>query len=427
MFKKTKNEQQLNLFSNAYGLLSKKALVIYNDENSWHNQFRMNTLSKIDEEPFRPLFCQVNGAPNASIRLSIGMMIIKEAHGLSDSQLFERCQFDIVYRSALGIFNFDAPIPAASTYYLLRQRIVEWEKAGNENLIEKVFSQVTHDQIIQFKINGKKVRIDSKLLGSNIAWLSRYELIHETVRLVLREIKDDIDKVLSDSDKLELQEIFEETASTVSYYSTTEELKDKIIKLGPVIYRILKYYKDSSISSIETLRNVFEENYEVIDEVVNPLSKEALKSDRIESPHDTDSRFRKKGTTQAKGFSVNIIETCDKDNPLDLITSTIVAPANVSDCYFFQEAIEATQETTNQKVETANVDGGYYSKDNVKYCNENEIDFILSDFPAPASRYDIHYFDGEKLELIDTQTNVIIPTNKIQSRKTTSEPSWSYI
>lgn len=33
----------------------------------------------------------------------------------------------------------------------------------------------------------KQVRMESKLLGSNIAWYSRYELIHETLRLFISD------------------------------------------------------------------------------------------------------------------------------------------------------------------------------------------------------------------------------------------------
>ncbi|ULB33997.1 hypothetical protein [Proteiniphilum propionicum] len=35
---------------------------------------------------------------------------------------------------------------------------------------------------IHFKISGKSVRMDSKLIGSNIAWYSRFEIIHNTFR-----------------------------------------------------------------------------------------------------------------------------------------------------------------------------------------------------------------------------------------------------
>jgi hypothetical protein len=70
--------------------------------------------------------------------------------------LFEECRFNLLFRSALGLLNLNDPLPVPSTYYLLRSRIVDWENEGNENLIEKVFSQVTKSQAIDFQVNGKR-------------------------------------------------------------------------------------------------------------------------------------------------------------------------------------------------------------------------------------------------------------------------------
>ena len=92
-------------------------------------------------------------------------------------------------RSALGLINIDAELPVESTYYLFRKRIHDHEKAGNENLFKKAFADITKNQSIDFEVSGKRVRMDSKLLGSNIAWLSRYEPVHETLHLFYKEIK----------------------------------------------------------------------------------------------------------------------------------------------------------------------------------------------------------------------------------------------
>jgi len=122
------------------------------------------------------------GAPNASIRILVAMLILKEGFGFSDEDLFEKCQFDLLTRKALGLLSLDDSTPSLDTYYLLRRRICEYEDKTGENLIGQYFQQITSDQIKQFKISGKSVRMDSKLIDSNIAWQSRYEIIHSTFR-----------------------------------------------------------------------------------------------------------------------------------------------------------------------------------------------------------------------------------------------------
>src|SRR5690606_15845402 len=126
------------------------------------------------EEIFKPLYCRDNGTPNAPIRVLVAMMILKEAEGLSDQKLFENCRFNMLTRGAIGLVNADDPIPTESTYYLFRKRVVDYAKANGKNLFDEVFQQVTRQHCIDFEVSGKRIRMDSKLLGSNIAWLSRY-------------------------------------------------------------------------------------------------------------------------------------------------------------------------------------------------------------------------------------------------------------
>ena len=61
--------------------------------------------TKIDEEIFNPLFPEgkKNGRPNASIRILVAMPVLKEGFGCSDEDQFEKCEFDLLTRKALGM------------------------------------------------------------------------------------------------------------------------------------------------------------------------------------------------------------------------------------------------------------------------------------------------------------------------------------
>jgi hypothetical protein len=150
-------------------LFSGNSLKMYENELSWHNQFRNQVTMRIDENIFRPLYCEDNGTPNAPVRILVAMMVLKDADGLSDQKLFENCRFNLLVRSALGLHNADDPLPTESTYYLFRKRIHDYAKEGNENLFDTIFAQITKGQCLDFEVSGKRSRFDSKLLGSNIA------------------------------------------------------------------------------------------------------------------------------------------------------------------------------------------------------------------------------------------------------------------
>jgi hypothetical protein len=163
--------------------LGSRASKKYSDPNAWHNQFYSLVTTKIDEEIFKPLFPEgkKSGRPNASIRVLVGMSILKEGYGCSDEDLFEKCEFDLLTRKALGLELLTDVTPSIDTYYLFRRRICEYEDTNGVDLMQKCFEQVASDHVRMLKISGKCVRMDSKLIGSNIARQSRYELIHTTL------------------------------------------------------------------------------------------------------------------------------------------------------------------------------------------------------------------------------------------------------
>jgi len=129
MFKKTDDSVQFNMFSDPKDLMNEKSRKKFSDPGAWHNLFRNHILFGIDEDQFRPLYTQVTGAPNSSIKLLIGMMIIKESLQCSDKQLFEQCEFNLLVRSALGLINIDDPL-------LPSQPIICYEN-GSTLLIDK--------------------------------------------------------------------------------------------------------------------------------------------------------------------------------------------------------------------------------------------------------------------------------------------------
>jgi hypothetical protein len=64
-------------------------------------------------------------------------MILKEAYGWSDLQLFEQCGFNLLVRSALGLANLNDQVPAESTYYLFRKRVYQHRETTGEDLLHK--------------------------------------------------------------------------------------------------------------------------------------------------------------------------------------------------------------------------------------------------------------------------------------------------
>jgi hypothetical protein len=426
MFRRSSPSSHPTLFSSTHSFLSARSQKVYENPQEWHNLFHREVIERIDEDAFRPLFSDGQGAPNASIRILIGMMILKEAQGWSDMQLFEHCQFNLLVRRSLGLLNMDDPLPVPSTYYLLRKHMVRWENEGNGNLFEQVFASVTKSQSTDFQVSGKSIRMDSKLMGSNIAWYSRYELIHETLRIAYRSLKGHVNSLsLSASELSLLDAVSGESGDQVSYRSSKSEIESKLSELGMVIYKIIRQTEAYQTEAICTLRRVFHEQYLQSDDVVHPRSKAEISAKSVQSPYDTECHYRQKDDQKIKGYSYNVAETCDTGNKLNLITHVLVDTASAADCDFLQPAIEATQEVVTEKVATTNADGAYHSAENQDYCKENNIDLVLGAIQGKPSRYDLSTDENGELVVTDLQTNTVVPSHKVKSHKKETEPKWA--
>lgn len=418
MFKKSKSGSQISLFSSAEELLNEKSRMKFNDPKAWHNLFRNNVLAGIEEDLFRPLFAQVMGAPNSPIKLLIGMMVIKEVLQCSDKQLFEQCEFNLLVRSALGLLNVDDPLPVESTYYLLRKRIYTHYRQTREDLFAKVFQGITSVQIKKFEVNGNTIRMDSKLIGSNIAWYCRYELIHQSISKFFNSLSPEIlQKRMNRKDLALLHELLSEEGHTVVYRSSKSELDTRMQNFGHLIYRLLKIFKHNP--HYEVLSRVFKEQYKSGDGLIQIRDKEEISADSVQSPDDPDCSYRDKNGQKVKGYSINVTETCS-DNQLNLITDIKTEKVNTPDTSFLIGAVEATTNVTGQIVDKIHADGAYHSPDNQNFCSSNNIDMVLTGMQGTQGRYDLIPV-GNGLQVIDTFTGEPLEANKSAHSK---EEKW---
>jgi hypothetical protein len=422
MFRQSNKESQINLFGGIPAMLEGKSKKQYDDSSGWHNQFRRQIVSRIDESPYKVLFSERMGAPNASVSLLLGMMILKDAMNWNDIQLFEQCRFNLLVRSALGLFNLNDDIPAESTYYLLRKRMYEHNRQKGEDLLGITFSQVTRDQISEFNVDGKSIRMDSKLIGSNIAIYSRYEIIHQTLTLFYKSLKTEQLHVLSASDKEQLQQLLKEEPQKTVYRSTRDEVKARMQPIGILIYKLTQLFKGNSSTQFQLLQRIFKEQYRVIeDQKIELRSREEITSDTLQSPHDTDATYRDKDGQKVRGYSANVTETISDDS-LDLITNIDVRPVNTSDTEFVQQAIETTTHVTGQAIEKIYADGAYQSPKNDPFCEG--IDMVYTGIQGPETRYQLD-LQAEELYVTDMATGEVIHASPVIKTKRSTKDTWS--
>jgi hypothetical protein len=407
MFKKSASGCQQDIFTSIPSMLKGQSFAQYNDESAWHNLFRAQIVNRVDELLVKPLFDDSMGAPNASARVLIGMMTLKEGFGWSDCELFEQCRFNLLVRSALGLFNIDDSLPAESTYYLFRKRIHEYQLQKGIDLIELVFQQITRGQSLDYQVSGHSIRMDSKLIGSNIAWGTRYEIVHNTLSLFCRNIKESTPGNLKTERRAQLREVIETESRKIVYRLDREEVHKKLSALGVLIYKLLSLPAERNNPNYRLLKRVFKEHFCLKGSQVELRPKEQIKAGGLQSPHDPDCTYRKKGNRGVKGYHTSVTETCDKDS-LNLIVDVLVKNASSSEQEFFQSATKAASEILDHTVKDVHADGAYQSPENIAHCKKNNLSYYFTGVQGSLGRYDLELSDG-KMTVTDTKTGEILP------------------
>ena len=434
MFKKSQIHKQLDMFSSQANLMCDREKGQYEAPNAWHNKFYRETTSKIDEDIFKPLYTEGNankrdGRPNAPIRILVAMRILKEGCGCSDENLYEQCRYNLLFRAALGLFNLDDQCPSIDTYYGFYRALAKYNEEHQEDLFEKCFKQLTSNQAKEYRISGKSVRMDSKLISSNIAYYSRYEIIHET--FVKSATCEELMKIENQQARLQALEFFKEDAAKTVYCTETEAMAERLLMLGVVIDRFLARYGENEK---ELLRRVFNEQYYKTDQgEVKVREKRAISAKSVQNPNDPEAHYRSKGKQKVKSYSVNITETTDEPDKPSLITHVDVEYASTADNTYVEGGVKGSEEVTGSKVEVLHADGAYQSPENRKFAKDNAFDLVANGIQGKPGRFDLEQTDDDTLEVTDKQTGEVLTATpvkegqwKIKVTNKEGKKSWRY-
>ena len=402
MFKPLNNQTNPTLFGGIGQQLSTTKNKMLDDKGAWFNLFRSFITFSIDESPFAVLFDEKNGRPNAPIRILAAMMILKEGFGWSDEELFEQCRFNVLVMRALGFSNFSDDAPVESTYYLFKKSLYEYQVINGVDLIGEMFEKLTKKQAELFKVNSRWIRMDSKLIGSNIANCSRLQLIISCLQQFYKSLNDNDIEKLKENDKQFFEDLTRQTAGQIVYKLNNKEKEKYLEQIGWLLYRIQKQFDYKNNNLYNMITRLFTEQYSKDADKITLKLPGDVKSDSIQSPHDSEAAYRNKGGKKVKGYSANITETCN-DKELNLIVDVKLDKATKADKDFTKEAVKKVEHNIG-RVEEISADGAYNSKDNRQYCDKNNKQLHLTGIQGSKGKYKFER-KGKKVKITNTKTS----------------------
>lgn len=333
------------------------------------------------EEPFIEEFNVTIGRGTVPVRVFIRLMLLKYSNEWGYETLEYQVNQNLVLKKFCRI-PLDKPAPDSTTLIKLNQKYgEEIVKELNKQLMKKL----TNRKIIR----GRKLRVDTTVVESNIHYPTDASLL-----------KDCVDAIASTARKI--KDVCGEAVE--GFRSKTRTIKGQLLKVVKVLgkrtgeakeeaniivkemvntakeahkagKKIGKKLKDKSGKKIEKLNQQLDEvlsvTQKIIEQTGEVLSDNVHISDRVISIHDQDARPIKKGKPRVKaefGYKVQI-EECENG----FVSNYEVYKGNPSDDTLLDDAIERHESTFDRVPESITADRGYGSKDNEVAAKEAGI------------------------------------------------------
>ena len=464
MFKKSKTSSSPSLFAGISQHLNKRKLKQLEDSTAWHNCFYQEITSRVDETIFSPLYVEDNGRPNSPIRILVSMLILKSGNDWTDEQLFEACNFNVLVSYALGLTNLSDSVPSPATYYNFKLALLEYEKEKGITLLESCFQSLTKDQILRYEVSGASVRMDSKLIHSNVAKNTRLQLCLGVLSKFYKSIEEEeCAGLLSPSDKELLEEISSKSVEQYTYRLNKQKASERLETCGALLFRLLGLYESIQSEEYDLLKRLWQDHFELVEQDSvkgdEPKPKDTKKQEgsTLQSAHDPDAAYRNKPGSKKQiitGFVCNITETCaiaqaveedeslegkspeeeSKEKPLHLITDVQTEKATFSDDKFFMPAIVNTRKLLQDEIENALTDGAYNSIINEQFSRFKEASFnwYLTAIQGSEGNFDFEQTDEQTYKVTDrrdgiVQTTVLTEAGNHRIVEHHAKPKYRYI
>jgi hypothetical protein len=366
MYRKNEGHFQKRMFSDLNLLPAK---VRERLENSWANTFYWEFFMRLDEDIFAVLYSQEASRPNVPVNVLVGLETLKAGNGWSDQEMYDAICFDVQVRYALGYVELGEGHFELRTMYNFRNRISNHMQATGENLIEKAFEQIIDEQLAAFQLKTGKQRMDSTQVSSNIREMSRLQLLVEVLQRAHR--------MLTEVDQTHYTEAFEPYlkghAGQYVYHIKGKDTSEHLQKIGEFMHRLLVELRATyaATSGYQVLKRVFSEHFRLEEREVQAKSGKELSASSMQSPDDLEATYREKGGKSYQGYVANLTETCDSENPLQLITQIQVEPNTTDDAQMLLDAVPDLKKRTD--LDTLYTDGGYGSPLADQVLNDQQV------------------------------------------------------
>ncbi len=357
------------------------------EKKHWAGGFRRKALPVLlaNEDTFRPLFCEDNGRPNKPVAATLGLLILKETFDLTDEGALDNFEFNASWQYALDVDPDEAHV-CQKTLHNFRVKMSKAEEEGTLTY-SALFDDVVRAIIVDMGLKIGKQRLDSTHIRSNMAVLTRLALFTHTITAFVKKLNKQHPRLFKALPK----GIHKRYIDRDGYFadSPSSEGQRRLAQCAADVWRLVDRFRGhrsvKGMPSYLRLQRLLEEQCVIDDDDPTdpngdgpegvPVRPKVPKVEKIPAASlqgsDDDATYGHKG----KGYQVQVAETCDEKNEMEVVTHVSVEGAHESDQHATNPVLDDLQQK-DCKPDTLLADAGYGRGQNIVDAAERGVDLV---------------------------------------------------
>lgn len=313
------------------------------------------------------------GRPPLQPQLMLRFCFLKDYAVLSDAELMQQAQYNLLYRKFLRLGGNELP-PDSSSMTVFRQRLGE---ARLKAILDRVV-QGAHQLGL---VSNERAHVDSTGVIGDIAVRRLRGLVLEALAPALHSLT-----ALGQADvALPLQTLREALAADSMYWETRERREAHVLACWELLGQVADRYDELMARSGWTAcqEDLLLQQAGLIEKVLQRQQsrKGGEKRDLLASVPDPDARWnnREQGKKPYVGYKEHVIE----DDVSGIITDVIVTPANVDDSTQLQALVAGHEAVVGTVPESVATDSKYFTGANLQYLDQVCVEAFIA---VPAAK-----------------------------------------
>lgn len=379
------NPQQIRLFDPFDSILTAKTRKRLLD--GWQGVFRHVILELMPVDAVRERFDPTMGRPTKELYSMAGLLLIKEFMNWTKSETLDAYSFHADIQYALNL----EPVAHDLSMRTLERYIHLFE----ENHIAKtILSEVTVELVTRLDIKIDQQRLDSTHIFSDMASFGRTRLMGVAIKRFLTQLKR---HNISDYESIEVSLRQRYAPGVNQLFADTQKDSDsrRLLRLQVAedMYFLVTFFADhpehAQKDTYKAMARIFYEQCHVREDQVGV--KEKTGGNVMQNPSDPDATY---DGHKGPGYQVQLSETCNPDNEVQLITCALPQTAVESDTAALPVVMDELAHL-GLVPEQMLVDTLYASDENVQHAQAQGVELVG---PVPSGQAESTNLDSLNID-----------------------------